>query len=354
MKKIFLFIQISALMAGLPAFAISGGPFDNGTYSILLERAGVYEAAYSFKNGSGYSQWTADNSQGESAAGGTLTSNLGQGSLILANGGGSNNANRTVLYYKGVTYFGAAMGQVDYNARTIQGFGNASSDYTLTSGTSQSTSVGFVSSTSSAFSTDTVVSSGRSYTANINWTGKITDTTPQLRFSGSGELAIIAPNGSEAIASLAYTGYSDLIDAINQSVSQVGQAAFTTFNPGTYTTGAAAIAGILGGTAGTAATPETTLNTPTYAQATNTALMDTDNNPATAPVLTTLPVDVNGNGINNDDLVKNGQATVVTAATAEVAGTPSLASYLDGTGPDNSYEEATIEKVEVTGYMRYF
>jgi hypothetical protein len=110
MKKIFLFIQLVALSSALPAFALVGGPFDNGSYSILDERNGFYEAAYSFTNGSGYSQWTADNLQGAFASQGSVTANIGTGSLVTSSGS-TNNGNRTVLYYKGVTYFGSAMGR---------------------------------------------------------------------------------------------------------------------------------------------------------------------------------------------------------------------------------------------------
>ena len=330
MKKIFLTIQFAALMAGLPAFALVGGPFDNGEYSVLNERNGVYEAAFSFKNGSGYAQWTADNRQGDIATGGTVTQNLGAGSLInTANN--ANNANRTVLYYKGVVYFGSAFGQVDTSARTIQGFCNATSDYSTSATTTTQSAGFFVASTSSAFSSNTVVSSGRNYTANVNWTGKITETTPQLRFSGDGELSIIAPNGAEAIASLAYSGYQQLIQAIGQSVSQSG--AQTGFTGANYTAAASSIAQILNGTAGT---PASQTITPTYAQ-------------AVGP--TGAAVDVNGNGIFNDDLVQSGQTIVNVAA---VAGTPTLASYLLGTGPENSYNEATKEKIKVTGYRRFF
>jgi hypothetical protein len=41
MKKIFSLIQLAVLSAGSSAFALVGGPFDNGDYSILLERAGT-------------------------------------------------------------------------------------------------------------------------------------------------------------------------------------------------------------------------------------------------------------------------------------------------------------------------
>ena len=332
MKKIFLFIQLVALSSALPAFAITGGPFDNGSYSILDERNGFYEAAYSFTNGSGYSQWTADNYQGVVNTG-TPVPNYGDGSLLTANGS-VKNANRTVMYFKGVTYFGSAMGEIDTTARTIQGFGNAFSDYGVAVTTQQTNNSFFNSATSSAASSTTVVASGRNYSLSLNWTGKITATSPQLRFSGSGELSVIAPNGNETIAGLAYTGYQGLIASINESVSKVGQAAQTTFNPAVYTQGSAAISGILNGTT---STPASSTVTPTYAQAVG------------ANGVT--PVDVNGDGIFNNDLVQSGQTVVNTAA---VAGQPGISTYLTGTGPDNSYDQSTVEKIKVTGYRRYF
>ncbi|MBX7210887.1 MAG: hypothetical protein K1X78_21455 [Verrucomicrobiaceae bacterium] len=332
MKKIFLLIQLAALTSAMPAFALVGGPFDNGTFSVLDERTGYYESAYSFSNGSGYSVWTADNIQGALlSAGGGASQNLSQGSLLTSSGNTTHSANRTVLYYKGVTYFGAAFGQVDMESRTIQGFGNATSDYSTAQTTQTQNATFFQATSSSAFSTNTVVSSGRGYTANINWTGKVTSTSPQLRFTGSGEIAIISPNGNEAIASLAYTGYQGLITAINASVSRSGGQIF--FDPTTYTQGASAVAQILNGTLGT---PASSTVTPTYAQAVNAA---------------GVPVDVNGNGIFNDDLIVSGQ-TVVNVA--EIPGTPSLSSYLQGTGPDSSYTGSVVEKIEVSGYRRYY
>lgn len=326
MKKIFLSIQFAALMAGLPAFALVGGPFDNGEYSVLLERSGVYEAAFSFDNGSGYSQWTADQSLGDSSTGGTTTANQGPGSLLLSTGR-TNNANRTVLYYKGVTYVGSAMGQTDTQARTIQGSANTSSEYTLstTQTTQQSSLLGLNASSSQSASTEIIVLNGRGYIANVNWTGKITDTSAQMRFSGEGELTIISSSGSEAIANLAYSGYANLIQSISTSVSNSGGANSTPNYPGAVNS----IAQILNGTGGTPA-----IINPTYAQATD---------------ATGTPVDVNGDGIFNNDLVQSGQTV-----TPAVAATPSLASYLNGTGPENSYEESVTEKVKVTGYRRFF
>lgn len=338
MKKIFLLIQLAALTSAMPAFALVGGPFDNGTYSVLDERTGYYESAYSFSNGSGYSVWTADNLQGSlTTAGGTVTPNYSQGSLLTSSGTATHSANRTVLYYKGVTYFGAAFGQVDAEARTIQGFGNATSDFSTAQATQTQNANFFTATSSSAFSTNTVVSSGRNYTANVNWQGKITSTSPQFRFTGSGEISIIAPNGAEAIAALAYDGYQRLIQAIATSVSQSGaQLGFTGAN---YTAAANSIAQILNGAPGTPAATTTTTN-PTWTQATGTP-------PGSAAV------DVNLDGVFNNDLVISGQTGTITT-TPEVPGTPSLSSYLIGTGPDNSYSGSVVEKIEVSGYRRYY
>jgi hypothetical protein len=227
MKKIFSLIQLAVLSAGSSAFALVGGPFDNGDYSVLLERAGYYQSSYSFKNGSGYSLFSPDNVQGAIVQGqNNITQNIGAGALSTPTGQ-ANNANRTVIYYKGVTYFGSAFGEVDVQSRRISGYGNASSDFTIASAQTQQQTGFFTQSNITTFSSNTVTSSGRSYVANVNWKGKITATQPQLRYSGSGEISIISPTGQAAIAGLAYTAYSGLIGAINQSVSQLNTAPIT-------------------------------------------------------------------------------------------------------------------------------
>jgi hypothetical protein len=219
MKKIFSLIQLAVLSAGSSAFAIVGGPFDNGDHSILLERAGYYQASYSFRNGSGYSLFSPDNIQGAIVQGQAVTPNFSAGALTTPTGQ-ANNANRTVIYYKGVTYFGSAFGEVDVQSRRISGYGNASSDFTIASAQTQQQTGFFTQSNVTSFSSNTVTASGRSYVANVNWQGKITATQPQLRFSGSGELAIISPTGTAAIGGLAFSAYSGLISAINQSLAQ--------------------------------------------------------------------------------------------------------------------------------------
>lgn len=244
MKKIFWMIQLAALSAGMQAFGIVGGPFDNGDGGILMDRGGYYEASFTYQNGNGYATWTSDNLIGTVSTGTTVTPNYGAGSLLTSGSGlalSEHNASRSVLYYKGVIYVGNAWGQVDVDGREIQGFCNAYSDLQSTSFSAASSS-GVLIGTSSVFAlSSSVVSNGRSYVANIGWTGEIVDTAPQLEFIGEGELAVIAPNGAETLAGLAYGGYAGLIDAINQSVSQAGSTGLGNINPTLYTQAGAAI-----------------------------------------------------------------------------------------------------------------
>lgn len=282
MKKVFLLVQFAALMSAMPAFALVGGPFDNGDYSILNERTGFYQAAFTYKNGNGYALWTPDNLLGTSTQGTQVTINVGTGSLFTPASNlalTSHNANRSVFYYKGITYFGSAMGEIDESARSLQGYCNASSEFQATSTTTSTNNSVFLfgqSNTSTANSSN-VVSSGRSYVLNANYTGRITATSPELRFTGDGELTIISPNGRETIAGLAYSGFSGLISAINQSVSQ-SRSGFFGVTANTYTGAQQAIANALLG----------------------------------------------------------------------------LSPYLDGTGPTNSYDQSEKQKMQLTGYRRYF
>lgn len=224
MKKIFWMIQVAALSASMQAFALVGGPFDNGDYSILLDRNGYYQASFTYQNGNGYAIWTSDNLMGTSSTGNTTSINYGTGSLITAGTGAAlsdHNANRSVLYYKGVTYVGSAYGAADFDGDTIQGNVNAYSEFTISTTATNTQQNLLTQSSVSTATLDQVVTNGRSYVANIGWTAEITDSTPILTFSGTGELSIIAPNGRETLAGLAYGGYSGLIDSINQSVSNL-------------------------------------------------------------------------------------------------------------------------------------
>jgi hypothetical protein len=324
MKKIFSLIQLAVLSAGSSAFAIVGGPFDNGDYSVLMERSGFYQATFTFRNGNGYSIWTSDNQVGSLTQGQTVTPNVGTGSLITPSSGtalGQHNGNRSVFYYLGVIYFGGAFGSIDVESRTIQGYSNAQSD--VTTQQSQNTqNQGFFGGNTTSVVSSSVVASNRSYVLNANWKGKITKTQPQLRFSGKGEMVIIAPNGNETLAGLAYQGYAGLIDAIVQSVSSL------TIQPGAslglgpaYAAAQQTIAAALTGTGGTPASSTTDI--------------------------TSVQTIVGG-------VVTGETRTSVTDNVAAVPATGGLEQFLSGTGPASSYENNTVERIKVTGYRRYF
>jgi hypothetical protein len=122
MKRISFLLAALTLGLSTHASAWTGGPFDNGDYSILLERGGVYQCTFSFRNGSGMALFNENNSF-ETATGTTVTG------MFSIN-------NRSVFYYKGVTYFGTATGIVDVDARRVTGFTNGSSDYATTTAVS--------------------------------------------------------------------------------------------------------------------------------------------------------------------------------------------------------------------------
>jgi hypothetical protein len=324
MKKIFSLIQLAVLSAGSSAFAIVGGPFDNGDYSILMERSGFFQATFTFKNGNGYSIWTPDNQVGSLTQGQNVTPNIGTGSLITPSSVtalGGHNGNRSVFYYLGVIYFGGAFGSVDVESRTIDGYCNAQSD--VTTQQSQNTqNQGFFGGNTTSVVSSSVVASNRSYVLNANWKGKITKTQPQLRFSGKGEMVIIAPNGNETLAGLAYQGYSGLIDAIVQSVSSL------TIQPGAslglgpaYAAAQQTIAAALTGTGGTPASSTTDI--------------------------TSVQTIVGG-------VVTGETRTSVTDNVAAVPATGGLEQFLEGTGPASSYDNNIVERIKVTGYRRYF
>lgn len=160
-----------AFVATPKAQAEVGGPFDNGDFSILLERDGVYQATFSFSNGSGMAMFAQDNSF-EAATAATVA---GQFALH----------NRSVFYYKGVTYYGTCTGIVDVSAKKITGFTNGNSDY-------GASSVSVDPQAGTSGSRASIGSNGQAgFIANSQFKAKITSTAPILRFSGKGEVSFM-------------------------------------------------------------------------------------------------------------------------------------------------------------------
>ena len=169
MKKGFLSFSafLIALVAVPQAQAWVGGPFDGGDFNILHEREGVYQATMTYKNGSGFCQFAQDNSLVNTSATGSLTV------FSLEN--------RSLLYYKGLTFAGTCTGVVDIDARRVFATTNGTTNLATTTGSTSNDPI--VINGSSAYP-------GFGY-ANTTFTAKITKTAPLLRFSGKGEAAFV-------------------------------------------------------------------------------------------------------------------------------------------------------------------
>jgi hypothetical protein len=228
MKKIFLAIASVALMSNSNVWAIGGGPFDNGeTGGLLMERGGFYQCQFSFRNGNGYGIFTPDSFLGgnlpnpnQSLSGSSQQIGVfNRGSLYTPNSanGLGHNANRSVFYFKGVTYVGGCFGYVDMHSRDVQGTCNASSNETITQQTLSQNNGGLINASQTAQTSQPLVINAKGNILNIGWTGKVIDQRPNLRFRGKGEMTVVETGRD--VKQLASTAYSGLLDAIVSSVS---------------------------------------------------------------------------------------------------------------------------------------
>ncbi len=218
--KSFLLIAVSSFLFIAPsAQAIVGGPFDNGGQSVSLTK-GIYQAVLSFKNGNGFCYFNPDQR--------LVSENL---TNILDYDGRGDIQNRAVIYYKGITYVGSALGFADTEDRYVQCSINGGSELGFSVSQTTSTGAGAGLNQASSSVSDVVVSSNRGFIVNGNWEAKIDRTAPTSRFSGKGELLFLAPTGADSVAGLAYSGYAGLIGAIVNAVSNLGG----TFNPAIFT-----------------------------------------------------------------------------------------------------------------------
>ena len=237
MKRIFASAAILLTALNSPVSAMSGGPFDNGLQSASLDRGAIYQAILTFGNGSGFCYFspTANIAANGFTAGGSTV--LGGQAFTDTRG---SITSRVVVYYKGLTYVGGAMGTTDVEARTVQCSMNAntnanqsqSSTGTSQSSTGFSTGSGSTASTAGAIS-QYILSNPNSFTMNGDFVARIYQTAPTLRFRGTGELSFIAPNQADAKAGLAFSGYSGLINAIVTSVGNANVGA--NFNANVFT-----------------------------------------------------------------------------------------------------------------------
>lgn len=216
MKRYFLLAVLFLAFDARQASALVGGPFDNGSHNGQLEN-GIYQAVLTMRNGNGFCYFHPEADIVPEDP-----------SNILSYQGRGTKQNRAIIYYKGVTYIGSAFGMVDPESRYVQCSINGSSDLGFSVSQTSSNATGTIATGSSV--SDVVVRNDRGFVVNGNWEAKIRDTSPTLKFSGKGELVFIAPTGADAIAGLAYQGYSGLIEAI---ISAVGGLSGS-FNPAIF------------------------------------------------------------------------------------------------------------------------
>jgi hypothetical protein len=222
-KKFALYLGIAASLP-LNAFALVGGPWSAGDYSQLEDDRGIYQASYRYVNGSGFAQWGSNVDLGpqasSSASGNAASTSSTVGSVL----------NRTLLYYKGITFFGNATGIVDFEAKQIQGMGNAQSEVTLSDQTTTTANNSFFlfgSSNSVQASTSAVNNGGRGFVANVSWTGKISKTNPVLRFTGSGEISFIGASVQPLLSQLAQSIVSSAdVVLVSTALAQLSDPAF--------------------------------------------------------------------------------------------------------------------------------
>lgn len=202
MKRIIasLVVGVSALSG--QAFALVGGPFDNGSHSAALDRNAIYQGVLKFKNGSGFVYFDPN-------GGVTSPQTTTQTDYNLR----GSTRSRLVAYYQGITYYGGCFGISDPDAHYIQGTFNGYSEAS-SAATTNTTAVNTGGSSIGSSLTSNIIANGKAYLVNGNFEGKITQTAPILRFKCKGEIAFLSSNGADSINTLAYSAYSGLINAI--------------------------------------------------------------------------------------------------------------------------------------------
>jgi hypothetical protein len=178
------------------AFALSGGPFDNGDYNQLMDDSGIYQWTAYMNNGLGEGQFASNNNLGATiSAGSTTGSQVGNTDIGSA-------LNRCIYYYQGVTYFGSCFGIVDLGRKKISCVTNGSTQVTISTQASAS-ATGTTASSAVTASSTVVQNGGLNFVANSEWSAEVGPTQPILEFHGEGELTIIQPSSQALVASLA-------------------------------------------------------------------------------------------------------------------------------------------------------
>ena len=229
-KYLFLILGLSAIIV-TPVKALTGGPFDNGTFSSLTVAGGIFQATLSFKNGSGFVYFTPNNQLAPSTATttavggffsfGTSSTTVTPSELSIAN--------RSIVYYKGFVFAGMATGEVDFAANSLNCEFNASSER---GSTVSATNFGIT-----ANQTTTIVAgSGTNYVCNGTFDATITSQVPQPVFKGGGQIAFVSPDGFSASSQVISTVLQAAFSASNTALTTLATTYITNQIPTTIST----------------------------------------------------------------------------------------------------------------------
>jgi len=193
MKKLIAILTLVSMQT-TPALAWVGGPWSGNTYDNKV--TGLFGGSITMKNGSGIFRFSA-----------TETAQMGA-------------FNSSMIYYKGVTFFGSCQANIDFEAKTVDGMTNGSAfnrnpgpaqNRTSpiadnnpnfqpgTTGANTSYTIPLVPNivdgepTPSTFTLTNVGSSGPVGIANTSWSGRLTRTAPNVRFKAKGEANFLGP-----------------------------------------------------------------------------------------------------------------------------------------------------------------
>jgi hypothetical protein len=228
MKKVFsLALAVAITFAG-KAHALIGGPFDNGNYNSALERSGIYQATFSFKNGNGFAAWTPENALKAASATSTSGTNAFFGSASSSTTGTSalNVNNRSVIYYKGFIFLGMATGMTDLVAGKIQGYTNGTTEYSTTQTATQASLFG---STTTNTNIPITFAGGNSFVATSSFTAKVTNRSPSITFKGTGQISFLSPDNASSISKALQTYTTTLYQGLATQASTTLSTLSTSF-----------------------------------------------------------------------------------------------------------------------------
>ncbi len=214
MKKFGATISIFAMLMQSTAFAFVGGPYGNNTYDGLDD--GIFQYTLRGRNVTGLARFSQST---ESA----FVSPIGD----------------SIVYMKGIAFYGDSYGFVDTNSKTADGIINGTRDTNTANaiGLIQRfpTSVGFgVRNNVGLFTPSSANGLSPSNAVNAHWKGKITSSRPSIRFSGKGKISLIGDgeftsvNTTVATRNFNVGPNGTLVPTLNNAAATAGTGAVST------------------------------------------------------------------------------------------------------------------------------